>query len=79
MHDAPATSHPPVDDLRCQDEPRALTDAEVLADVDGKAEGEFNDKGLIAGRSCRDALGRVCRWHVERGMKIASCGPLPSE
>jgi hypothetical protein len=28
---------------------------------------------LIAGRDCRDSLGRVCRWQVERGDKEVDC------
>lgn len=31
----------------------------------------FDAQALVAGRSCRDALARVCAWHVARGAKAA--------
>ena len=70
-----AGSHPPADDLACQGEPAApvvtMTDA---GDIDWNAFDaaglDFDRAALIAGRSCRDALGRVCRWHRDRGMKV---------
>jgi hypothetical protein len=34
----------------------------------------FDAAALLAGRACRDALGRVCRWHGERGLTGAPCG-----
>lgn len=68
-------SHPPAADLRCKDEPAGLTDEQVIADTEGTAEDGFNDGVLIAGRSCRDALGRVCQWHRERGDPKLECGP----
>jgi hypothetical protein len=49
----------------------------VIADRDGRIEAAFNDAVLLAGRGCRDALARVCRWHVERGMTLPAgirCG-----
>jgi hypothetical protein len=33
----------------------------------------FGNSVLIAGRSCRDALKRVCRWHKDRGAKDLNC------
>lgn len=57
-----------------------MTDAQVNADTDGSAEAAFNDAVLLAGRGCRDALARVCQWHVERGMVLPvgiRCGARP--
>ena len=61
-------------------EPPALTDEQVIADDASEAAGlarpnddQFNNQALIAGRDCRDALGRVCHWHVERGDKEVDC------
>ena len=31
---------------------------------------DFDRAALIAGRSCRDALARVCGWHKARGQKV---------
>ncbi len=31
----------------------------------------FDRAALVAGRSCRDALGRVCAWHQARGLKLS--------
>lgn len=50
-----------------------MTDAEVLADVSGTVEAAWNDRALIAGRSCRDTVARSCGWHKARGMKDAPC------
>ncbi|HEX7821062.1 MAG TPA: hypothetical protein VF463_10635 [Sphingobium sp.] len=36
-----------------------------------KAGLDFDIAALAAGRSCRDALARACRWHADRGMKVA--------
>lgn len=62
------SSHPPVADLMCPAEPAApgddATDAVSLL---------FDSQVLIAGRECRDALARVCAWHVARGMTDARC------
>jgi len=33
----------------------------------------FDAAALIAGRACRDALGRLCRWHVARGLTGIDC------
>lgn len=55
-----------------------MTDEAVIADLDGSAEVEWNGSALIAGRSCRDALARVCRWHVERGLRGVQCGSDPA-
>src|SRR4051812_38465049 len=76
---APQTpSHPPAADLRCLAEPNALSEAEASADNGDAIERDFNDGTLLAGRSCRDALGRVCRWHKERGDPSLICDPLPN-
>jgi hypothetical protein len=45
-----------------------------MADTDGAAENAFNDAVLLAGRGCRDALARVCRWHQTRGAAV-TCPP----
>ena len=50
-----------------------MTDDEVMADVSGDADRTWNDKALIAGRSCRDAVARSCQWHKGRGMEDAPC------
>lgn len=48
----------------------------------GELERGFTIDTLMAGRSCRDALARVCQWHKDRGMKVpkdctkAADGPL---
>jgi hypothetical protein len=68
-----AASHPPAIDLTCQAEPLALSDDQVIADADGSAEHAFDDAVLLAGRSCRDALRRVCEWHKARGDKDLKC------
>jgi len=34
----------------------------------------FDLAALLAGRACRDALARVCGWHVERGAAV-TCAP----
>jgi hypothetical protein len=68
---APSTaSSPPAIDLVCPAEPVALTDEQVIADVDGSLERQFELDALIAGRACRDALHRVCEWHKARGSSI---------
>jgi hypothetical protein len=75
-----AASHPPALDLTCLAEPAGITDAQVVEDDASDAAGlgrpneeAFNDRALIAGRDCRDSLGRVCRWQVERGDKEVDC------
>ena len=68
-----SASHPPAADLVCLDEAPALTDAEVQADVDGALERKQSLYNIVAGRSCRDALHRVCAWHVERGDNDVNC------
>lgn len=64
--------HPPPADLRCAPEPEApgddATEADALA---------FDGAALMAGRDCRDALARVCRWHVERGARGLTCEAQP--
>jgi hypothetical protein len=59
-----------------------LTDAQVIADdaayranpANGHPNEEaFNISAIIAGRSCRDALRRVCQWHKDRGLKDVDC------
>jgi hypothetical protein len=63
-----------VSDLQCAAEPAALTDDQVNADQFGTLERQFTVDALIAGRSCRDALARVCQWHKDRGMELpANC------
>jgi len=39
----------------------------------GSIDDAFNTNTLIAGRACRDALERVCRWQRDRGMADAPC------
>jgi hypothetical protein len=69
----PALQHPPVEDLACPAEPAAPP-----AEADENAMLRFDAAALLAGRACRDALGRVCRWHVERGLSGALCSaPKP--
>jgi hypothetical protein len=75
-----SASHPPALDLVCQAEPPGITDDQVLADDASEAAGlgrpneeAFNNAALISGRDCRDALGRVCHWHVNRGDKGVDC------
>ena len=60
-----AVQYPPVEDLTCPPEPAAPG-----RDADEAAGLRFDAAALVAGRACRDALGRVCRWHAERGAKI---------
>ena len=68
------SSHPPASDLVCAAEPSALTDEQVMADQFGTLERQFTTDAIMAGRSCRDALARVCQWHKDRGMEEpASC------
>lgn len=62
------------------DEAPALTDDQVIADdASNKAGlGTPNEQkqslyNILSGRSCRDALHRVCAWHVERGDKEVDC------
>jgi hypothetical protein len=64
----PAIQHPPVDDLVCTAEPPAP--AAQASEIDAL---HFDAAVLIAGRSCREALARACRWHVERGMAGVTC------
>lgn len=52
-----------------------MTDAEVTADADGSAETAWFLAGLLAGRSCRDALKRTCEWHRSRGAAELVCTP----
>jgi hypothetical protein len=51
--------------------------SKVIADAEGLLEAGFNDAVLLAGRACRDALARVCRWHAERGDRDVRCPPAP--
>ena len=73
--------HPIAEDLVCPAEPPALTDEQIAADPEGRLEDRFNTDVLLAGRACRDALARACRWHVERGLALPAgwaCGaPRP--
>lgn len=67
----PVASHPPAADLSCPAEPDVPTDpTEASADA-------FDDAVLITGRACRDALVRVCQWHLARGMGDAPCVRWP--
>lgn len=68
-----SASHPPATDLTCVIEAPALTDEQVIADVEGAQERQQSLYNIIAGRSCRDALHRVCAWHVERGDREVDC------
>jgi hypothetical protein len=53
-----------------------------MSDQFGDLERQFTIDNIMAGRSCRDALARVCQWHKDRGMKApkdctkAAEGPL---
>ncbi|MFB2560087.1 hypothetical protein ACEWB4_13415 [Sphingobium sp. sgz301303] len=71
---APAISHPPAEDLTCLAEPDApALIAGPVGEIDWSAFDAaglaFDRAVLIAGRSCRDALARVCAWHRSRGME----------
>lgn len=73
------SSHPPASDLVCAAEPAALTVEQINADLFGTAERQFTVDALMAGRSCRDALARVCQWHKDRGAaEPAVCQSRPS-
>jgi hypothetical protein len=72
-----AASHPPALDLTCPAEPEALTDDQAGSDEGEALEQAFDNGVLLNGRACRDALGRVCRWHVERGMTGVTCPAAP--
>ncbi|WP_161626348.1 hypothetical protein [Sphingobium ummariense] len=70
------TSHPPADDLACLPEPAAPELPAVGADdaawaAFDRAGLAFDRDALLAGRSCRDALARACRWHRDRGMEVS--------
>ena len=67
------SSYPPASDLVCAEEPAALTQAQIDADVYGEIDQKFTLDALIAGRSCRDALARVCQWHKDRGAAELVC------
>lgn len=69
-------SHPPASDLTCSAEPAALTLAEIDADTFGLLDRKFTVDALLAGRSCRDALKRICEWHKARGLVIDCTKPL---
>src|SRR6476469_5454847 len=75
------SSHPPASSFQCAAEPAALTDEQIMADQFGQLERQFTVDAIIAGRSCRDALRRVCQWHKDRGMKEpANCAtPSPAQ
>jgi hypothetical protein len=47
-----------------------------MLDRDGLSEQGFNDAVLLAGRSCRDALRRVCVWHQQHDAALI-CDPKP--
>jgi hypothetical protein len=62
-------------------EPPAPTDDQVAAtenDPDAAAalDSQFTIDGLMAGRSCRDALRRSCEWHRAHGDQI-DCSNAP--
>jgi len=44
-----------------------------MTDTDGSLERGQTVANIIAGRSCRDALHRVCVWHKDRGDKDVDC------
>lgn len=69
---APAASHPPIVDLNCPAEPDVI--AMLEADPSGVT---FDAAVRKAGQECRDALGRVCRWHKERGANVTCPAALP--
>lgn len=71
----PAVQHPPAEDLTCPAEPPAP----ALSPDDDLTALRFDAAVLVAGRACRDALARVCRWHGERGMTGVACDAVPSE
>jgi hypothetical protein len=57
-----------------------LTDQQVFADAAAETQGlgtpnkdRQSAYNILAGRSCRDALRRVCNWHVERGDMEVDC------
>jgi hypothetical protein len=50
-----------------------------MADQFGTLERKFEVDALIAGRSCRDALARLCQWHKDRGMTEPKVCAKPSE
>lgn len=63
-------SHPPTVDLACPVEPDIAV--ALAADPTGLS---WDVAVREAGQACRDALARVCRWHVARGLDV-SC-PKP--
>lgn len=72
------SSHPSASSFVCLPEPAALTDEQIMSDQFGALERQFTVDGLIAGRSCRDALQRVCQWHKDRGMAEPKSCALPA-
>lgn len=78
------SSHPAASSFTCASEPAALTEAQIMSDQFGALERQFTIDALIAGRSCRDALQRVCQWHKDRGMEepksclMPQVAPLPA-
>jgi hypothetical protein len=68
----PVVVHPPVEDLLCPAEPLVNFDpTDELAGV------RYDESVRKSGQLCRDALGRVCRWHVAQGMTDVDCPPEP--
>jgi hypothetical protein len=67
-----AILHPPAEDLRCPDEPTAPAE-----DADEQTGLAFDAAVRSAGQSCRDALGRVCRWHRGNGMDVTCAEAAP--
>lgn len=57
--------HPNAADLICPAEPDLASS--LAADASGL---QFEKDVLLAGRGCRDALARVCKWHVMRGLAL---------
>lgn len=50
-----------------------------MSDQFGTLERGFTTAAIIAGRSCRDALQRVCQWHKDRGMELPANCAKPTE
>jgi len=49
-----------------------------MSDQFGTLERQFTIDAIMAGRSCRDALQRLCQWHKDRGMEEPKSCALPA-
>lgn len=65
----PELQHPPVSDLSCPAEPGVPVALDEISAL------RFDESVRVAGQLCRDALARVCAWHVDLGLK-AACGAV---